>query len=301
MELRHLRYFIAVAEELHFGKAAEKLHIAQPPLSQQIKALEEELGVQLLLRNKRKVELTPAGALFLKEARSTVQQSERAKRIAVEASQGIRGTLKIGFVTSSCYSVLPKAVRCFRRTHPLIDLEIMEMVPSRQVEAVLNQEIDAGILRPPVKHPRIQSQSFFSEHLCLAVPSAHRLASEKSVRLQQLAEEAFVLFPQHHGPGIYDVILQACQEAGFVPNISYSPNEMQTVLAYVAAGLGISLVPESLKSFHPNEIQYLPLRGIRPQLDLAIMSKADIDCPNLNAFRDILLHLDTLPDLATQR
>ncbi len=285
MELRHLKYFIAVAEELHFGRAAQRLHIAQPPLSQQIKKLEEELGVQLLARTKRVVELTPAGKLFLDEARLTLQQAERARRIAVEAEQGMRGRLRIGFVTSACYSILPILVRRFRRLHPLIDLELVEMTPSRQIEALEENAIDTGILRPPVGSDCLAVKTLLDEPMVVALPSDHRKADQKAVALKSLLEDAFVLFPRHHGPGIFDVIMKACHQAGFTPNVSYAPNEMQTILAYVAAGLGVSLVPQSLSGFHPNSIAYRPLRGDRVRLELALVQKRDDENPLLKNFR----------------
>ncbi|MDF7825819.1 LysR family transcriptional regulator [Pontiellaceae bacterium B12227] len=284
MELRHLRYFIAVAEELHFGRAAERLHMAQPPLSQQIKGLEEELGVQLLARTKRKVELTPAGRLFLDEARLTLVQAERAQRIAVEAEQGVRGRLRVGFVTSACYSILPVLVRRFRKDNPLIDLELMEMTPSRQIEAMEEGSIDVGILRPPVGPSCLLVKTLLEEPLVAALPIDHRKADQKAISLQTLSEDAFVLFPRHHGPGIFDVVMKACHEAGFTPQVSYSPNEMQTLLAYVAAGLGVSLVPQSLSAFHPASIVYRPLRGSRIRLELALISRREENNPILDLF-----------------
>jgi DNA-binding transcriptional LysR family regulator len=279
-----MKYFIAVAEELHFGHAAERLHMAQPPLSQQIKKLEEELGVQLLNRTKRKVELTPAGKMFLDEARLTLLQADRAKRIATEASQGVRGRLRVGFVTSASYSILPILVRRYRRENTLVDLELLEMTPSRQIEALEKKSIDVGLLRPPVGSSCLILKTLLEEPLVVALPSDHRMAGQKAVSLKSLAEDAFVLFPRHHGPGIYDVIMKACHEAGFIPQVSYSPNEMQTILAYVAAGLGISLVPQSLSGFHSGSIVYLPLRGSRAKVELALLRRADDENPLLRAF-----------------
>lgn len=287
MELRHLRYFIAVAEELHFGRAAERLHMAQPPLSQQIKKLEEEIGVQLLARTKRKVELTPAGRLFLDEARLTLQQAKRAQRIAQEAEQGVRGRLRVGFVTSACYSILPVLVRRFRKDNPLIDLELMEMTPSRQIEAMDEGTIDVGILRPPIESCSLSVKTLMEEPLVVALPIDHRKADQKAISLQTLSEDAFVLFPRHHGPGIFDVIMKACHDAGFTPQVSYSPNEMQTILAYVAAGLGVSLVPQSLSGFHQHSIVYRPLRGSRIRLELALISRREEANPILDLFCEL--------------
>jgi DNA-binding transcriptional LysR family regulator len=287
MELRHLKYFVAVAEELHFSRAAERLHIAQPPLSQQIKALEGELGVKLLERTRRKVELTPAGRLFLDEARLTLKQAERAQRIAVEVEQGVRGRLRIGFVTSASYSILPIVIRRFRRENPFIDLELAEMTPSQQLHAVEHREIDAGILRPPVGHTCLILDTVLEEPMVVALPVEHPKARQKAVDLKALAEDAFVMFPRHHGPGINDVIMQACHDVGFVPNVSYEPNEMQTILAYVAGGLGISLVPQSLSSFHRGSIAYRPLRGRRIRLQLGLLKRADDQSVSLQRFHEL--------------
>jgi DNA-binding transcriptional LysR family regulator len=285
MELRHLRYFIAVAEELHFGRAAERLYISQPPLSQQIKALENELGVQLLARTRRKVELTHAGRMFLDEARLTLQQAERAQRVALEAAQGIRGRLRVGFVTSASYSILPVVIRRFRRAHPYVTLELMEMIPSRQIAALESREIDVGILRPPVEETCMELETVLEEPLVAALPVNHRKSGQKALDLKSLSDESFVLFPRHHGPGIYDVIMQACHRAGFTPQVSYAPNEMQTILAYVAGGLGISLVPQSLTGFHPGLIAYCPLRGNRLRVELSLLTRPDDDSVPLRNFR----------------
>jgi DNA-binding transcriptional LysR family regulator len=275
MELRHLRYFVAVAEELHFGHAAKRLHMTQPPLSQQIQALEDELGVQLLARTKRKVELTPAGAMFLDEARLTLQQADRAQRIAIEAARGVRGRVRVGFVTSASFSILPSVVRRFRRENALIDLELFEMTPSQQLHALEHKEIDIGILRPPVGDTCLQIDTVLEEPLVLALPSDHRMADQKTVELKSLAEEAFVLFPRQHGPGIYDVIMKACHDVGFTPQVSYSPDKMQTLLTYVASGLGISLVPQSLSGFHRDSIVYRPIREKGYRVELAILQRRD--------------------------
>ncbi len=291
MELRHLRYFLAVAEELHFGRAAKRLHISQPPLSQQIKALEEELGVPLFARTQRKVELTQAGHLFLEEARLTLQQAERAQRVALEAHQGIRGRLRVGFVTSASYSILPVVIRRFRNDHPHITLELIEMIPSRQIAALESRDIDVGILRPPVKGTCMELQTILEEPLVAALPADHPKAGKKTLDLKLLSEESFVLFPRHHGPGIYDVIMAACNRAGFTPQVAYAPNEMQTILAYVAGGLGLSLVPQSLAGFHPELIAYLPLKGDRPRVKLSLLTRPDDGSVPLQNFRTLCSEL----------
>lgn len=277
MELRHLRYVVAVAEELHFGNAARRLHVSQPPLSQQIKALELELGVRLFERTRRHVELTDAGRAFVAEARATLEHAARTERAAKQAGQGVSGSLVIGFVTSASYSILPPAVRRFRARWPGIEVSLREMIPSAQLVAIERREIDVGLLRPPVDHPGVDVETVLDEPLVAALPAGHALAERKSLALRDLAQEPWVLFPRRHGPGLIEVILDACRAAGFTPSVAHEPNEMQAVLAFVASGLGVSLVPASLSSFHGSDIVYRRLRGLRDCVALAIASAAGRD------------------------
>lgn len=270
MEIRHLRYAIAVADELHFGRAARRLHVSQPPLSQQIKALEAELGVQLFLRTKRSVELTDAGRAFVAEARATLEQAERARRAAREAGTGERGRLAIGFVMSASYSVLPSAVRAFRGRWPAVEVSMHEMIPAAQLAALERREIDVALLRPPLAEAGISLEVVLQEPLVAAIPVANELVARSRLALRDLADQPFVLFPRRHGPGLHDVIMDACREAGFAPRVAHEPNEMQAVLGCVASGLGVSLVPASLATFHPGDITYRRLRGVRGCVDLAI-------------------------------
>lgn len=261
MELRHLRYFVAVAEELHFGRAAARLHIAQPPLSQQIRALEGELGGSLFHRTRRRVELTDAGRAFLPEARATLAQAERAREALQEVRTGERGRLAVGFVTSACHTVLPAAVRDFRARYPNVEVTLHEMTPAAQLDALIRRGIDVGLLRPPVDMEGIATEIVLHEPLAVAIPAEHPRAKRKGLRLLDLREEPFILFPRRHGPGLSDVAHEACRGAGFAPRVAHEPNEMQALLAHVASGLGISIVPASIASFHPGAIVYRPLRG----------------------------------------
>lgn len=271
MELRHVRYFVAVAEELHFGRAAARLHIAQPPLSQQIKVLEGELGVELFHRTKRHVELSEAGRLFLGEARATLAQAARAEQAVRDAASGIQGRLAVGFVTSACHTVLPAAVRAFRKAYPRVAISLREMTPAAQLAALARREIDVGLLRPPVQEPGLASEVVLSEPLVAALPRDHALAGRASVPLRALAGEPFILFPRQHGPGLVDVVLAACRGAGFTPAAAHEPDEMQSLLAHVAGGLGVSLVPASLAGFHAGEVAYRRLRGPRICVELALV------------------------------
>lgn len=270
MELRHLRYFVAVAEELHFGRAAARLHISQPPLSQQIKALEGEVGVELFHRTRRTVSLTDAGKAFLPAARATLDQAQRAETLARDVAAGRQGRLAVAFVTSASYSILPDAIRGFRSAFPGVDLTLREMIPSDQIQALTRQEVDVGLLRPPLKERGIIARTVLEEPLVAALPVDHVLAKRPSVLLEQLRSEDWVLFPRRHGPGLFDTIAAACRAAGFSPQVRHEPNDMQSVLAHVAAGLGVSLLPSSLMGFHPRHIAYRSLHHRAPCIQLVL-------------------------------
>ncbi len=287
MELRHLRYFVAVAEELHFGRAAARLHIAQPPLSQQIQAFERELGVTLFNRSRRHVELTDAGRMLLPEARATLAQAERAEEMARAAAAGTRGRLVVGFVTSSGYTVLPRAVRRFRAAHPGIELVLHDMIPARQLEALERGEIDIGLMRPPILHPDMHHVPVLEEPMVAALPHDHRLVRRRWIHLRELQPDPFILFPRRHGPGLYDVITAACREAGFTCSPAYEPNDMPSVLAHVAAGLGVSIVPESMVAFHTELIVYRRIRTPAMQVALELVWPRQRLSTAATAFRDI--------------
>ncbi len=248
MELRHLRYFVAVAEEMHFGRAAERLGMSQPPLSQQVKDLERELGAQLIDRSRRRIGLTHAGGLFLEEARLALSQAEKAARTARRAHRGEIGTLSIGFVGSATYEVLPEALRSFRERYPDVGLELRTMHSAQQAEAFREGRIQVGFLRPPVDGS-IATRTLLEETLVAALPADHSLADAQKVSLSELAGEDFVLAPRPSGPAVYDRIVGLCRRAGFSPNVAQESAELQTVAGLVAAGVGVALLvgrPEHL-------------------------------------------------------
>ena len=244
MELRHLRYFVAVAEELHFGRAAKRLCITQQPLSRQIKDLERELGVELFYRTKRTVRLTEVGEVFLAETRKTLQQAEYAVYLAKQAKQGKIGRLTIGFTGSALNIVLPAAIRQFKKLYPQIDLTLERLQTIEQVEALNNKQIDLGLLHPPIDDDTLILETIYLEQLVVALPDNHPLAKDTSVpiSLKHLANEPFILFPRQFGSVLYDRIINLCQQAGFSPNIVQEAIPQQTILGLVAAGIGISLI-----------------------------------------------------------
>ncbi|GCE50832.1 LysR family transcriptional regulator [Thermosporothrix hazakensis] len=283
MELRHLRYFVTVAEELHFGRAAERLHIAQPPLSQQIRQLEEELGVSLFTRTKRRVMLTEAGAAFRKEALKALAQVEHAAEVARRTARGEVGQLNIGFVGTASYT-LPRLFKRFREQYPDVALTLRELTTSQQVQALCEQQLHLGVLRPPVQEPSLQVEIFHREALIVALPEGHRLAPRAALALSELADEPFVLFPRQQGPGLYDTIINLCQQAGFHPRVAQEAIRMETHVGLVAAGFGVSLVPASLQQLQQDGVLYKELQEPSPTIALAFAWRRDEAAPALHAF-----------------
>lgn len=242
MELRHIRYFVAVAEELHFRRAAERLNVSQPPLSQQIHGLEEELGVALFHRNRRAVSLTPAGRRFLPRARRILSEIDAAILLT---RHGSAQAFTVGFV-SSATSLMAPVLRHLRAIHPDIELHLVEGSTSQQADMLRTGEIDVGFLRPPVPGRDINTEVLMREPLALILANDHPLAGRTGLKLADMARERFVLFPRALGPGLFDSIIVACRKAGFSPEIDQMGESMLTILGLVAAGQGVSLVPASL-------------------------------------------------------
>src|SRR5690349_19246114 len=207
MEIRHLRYFVAVAEHLHFGNAARQLNISQPPLSQQIRELEEELGTQLLWRNKRRVELTEAGQVFLQESKLILDQTRQAVRAVQRTSRGEIGRLTIGFVMSATCSVLPGILRNFRKKYPGVELDLKETTTGAGITALKEKKMHLCFLRSPIRDEALNSEILLTENLLLAVPKGHSLAEKATVSLRMLADEELIIFPRSDGPGFHDLIL----------------------------------------------------------------------------------------------
>ncbi|HEX4205725.1 MAG TPA: LysR family transcriptional regulator [Ktedonobacteraceae bacterium] len=288
MELRHLRYFVTVAEELHFGHAAQRLRIAQPPLSQQIRQLEEELGVQLFLRTRRSVSLTEAGVAFLVEAQRVLEQAKHAIEVAQRTDRGERGQLIIGFVGSATYGLLPKLLHRFRERFPDVTLVLHELTTGQQIQALHEQRIHLGVLRHPVAQDSLMTEAFTREALIVALPEQHHLATQKSLSLSALAGEPFVLFPRHLGAGLYDHILSLCQQAGFSPRVTQEAIQMQTMVGLVAAGFGICLVPASLQQLRQEGVVYCELNEAPACVELALAWRRDDTTPVLCTFLDLV-------------
>ncbi|MDT0345994.1 LysR family transcriptional regulator [Streptomyces litchfieldiae] len=271
MELRQLRYFLAVAEELHFGRAAERLGITQPALSQQIKRLENDLGARLLTREARRVSLSAAGAAFLPEARETLARAGRAARVARRTAAGQAGRVILGFVGSATDELLPRALPALRARHPELRLVLREMTSSEQVAALRRGDLDLGLLRPPSPPvPGLRTRLVAREPLVAAVPGDHALAERAVLTPADLAGEPFVLFPRERGPWLYDLIVDYCRAGGGAPpRVAQEAVMMQTITALVAAGLGLALVPSSQRAVVRRGVVFRPLAD-PPMADLAV-------------------------------
>jgi DNA-binding transcriptional LysR family regulator len=270
MQIRRFRYFIAVAEELHFGRAAERLHIAQPPLSQQIQRLEQELGLVLFDRNRHSVHLTKAGAELLVEARRAVAQSDRVISVARDIRTGESGRVRIGFVGSALYAGVPAMIRELRQAAPDIRISASEMETGAQLVAINNDVIDLGVVRTPLSTNELAVHAITTDDLIVALPHDHRLARSQTLDLSQLADESFVFFKPDEGRGFWEVVISACAAAGFTPRVEYEADHIHTMVGMVAAGIGVSLVPEPVKALNLWGVRYVPLTPPVPRLPLAL-------------------------------
>jgi len=284
MELRHLRYFVAVAEELHFGRAARRVHMAQPPLSQQIRVFEGELGVKLFHRTSRRVELTGEGRTLLSHARLVLAQADRAIQAVQAAARGDTGRLAVGFVTSAMYAQVPAILREFHHRHPRAELGCFEMRLVRQVEALRQREIDVGFVRVPVREPGIASVLLSKEPLVLVLPAEHPRASVRRARLSDFGAETFITVSRAGAPAFHDVLMEACRQAGFVPRVEHEVGEVQTVLALVAAGLGVALVPASLRHMARPGAVYIDLGPRTGEVPLELIWRKESPQPLVDAF-----------------
>ncbi|MBO0991996.1 LysR family transcriptional regulator [Bacillus sp. SD088] len=275
MELRQIKYFIAVAEELHFGRAAIRLQMTQPPLSQQILQLERELGVTLFKRTKRHVALTNAGKIFLQEVRGIFTQLEQARALALRAAEGMVGRLASGFVGSATFDIFPLVIRGFQEQFPHVDLVLYEMPTPKQIEAFHHREIDIGFVRPSVFDPTISLLSIQQETCVAVVPKSHPLAQRSTISMNDLMKEQFILVEREIWPSWYDDILSKCHQAGFSPTIRQHVKEIQTVVGLVASGLGVSIVPRSTSNFHVWDVSYLNIQQDSPRIEMGLAWRTD--------------------------
>jgi DNA-binding transcriptional LysR family regulator len=276
VELRHLRYFVAVAEERHFGRAAARLHIAQPPLSQQIRRFEAELGEPLLYRTTRSVELAPAGEVLLERSREILAAVDAAIDDARRAARGEYGRLAIGFTGSCTYTMLPALAAAFARELPGVVLDLRgELLTPAQVAQLLDGTLDLGLLRPPVRERELTTEVLRSEPLLAVLPESHALAGADAVPLEQLEGEPFVTYPSHFRSVVHDAVEDACAAHGFKPHAAHEVGETATLVSFVAAGLGVSLVPASVRNMTVHGAVYRPLVDDATRVELAAAWRRD--------------------------
>jgi DNA-binding transcriptional LysR family regulator len=288
MELRHLRYFVAVAEELHFRRAAERLHISQPPLSQQIRQLEAELGVQLLERSRRRVELTAAGEAFYARAREILDAVDDAARLARRVQRGEVGRLSVGFVGSAMYSLLPEVLHAFREERGDVGLRLRELTTAAQLDQLESGRIDVGFVRPQ-SPPRggVATETVMREQIVVALPESHRLAGRDRLALAELAGEPLVLLTRAGSPGVREVLEAATARFGGEGQLVQEAAEVQTVIGLVAGGVGFSLVPDSVRSLTRRGVVYREVVDA-PSIELALVWRAEDRSPVLAAFREVV-------------
>lgn len=285
MELRHLRYFIAVAEECHFGRAAERLHMAQPPLSQQIRQLEQEVGTALFERTTRRVELTPAGVLFLERTRGILAAVDSATADAERAARGEIGRLSIGFTGTATYELMPTVAKKVRESLPRVELELRgEMLTPAQVSGLRDGSLDIGFLRPPLRSADINVRIIRREPLVAVLPIGHRLAKRASVPLAALADDPFITYPSHFRSVMHEAVDEACRKAGFQPRVIQECSETATLVSFVAAGLGVALVPGSVRHLQITGALYRPLAESVPDVALALAWRAGDRSPVVSQF-----------------
>ena len=293
MELRHIRYFVAVAEELNFRRAAVRLNVAQPPLSTQVRQLEEEIGARLLDRNSHSVTLTAAGSIFLEQSRRILRSVEGAVRATRRAAQGETGSLSVGFVASLSHGLLPGILRAYRRQYPDVELSLTEMDTTQQIEALTTRQLDLGFigLGLPRESPDLELVTVIEEQLVAVLPLEHPLAADcrarrrRSLPLSKLKGERFYLADRGNAPVYNPWLVVLCQQAGFQPHIVHEADRLPTVLSYVAAGFGVTILPAQFGRLATPDVFFIPLaRPVPKYRYCAAWRRGEGDTPALKRF-----------------
>jgi DNA-binding transcriptional LysR family regulator len=285
MELRQIRSFLSVAETLHFGRTAELIHLSQPALSLQIRALEAEVGVRLLERNRRKTTLTPAGRAF-----RDVAQLDRAIRNARLAADGKLGLLRIGFISTAGSELLPDTIRAFRELNPEVEFSLRNILTAEQIQMLEAGALDIGFLRLPIGgHTQLEVATIHREPFVLVVPASHPLGARKKVRLSEVAGQDFVMYDRKHAPGFHDQVFGMLRNAGIVPNVCQTAGEMPTLIALVAAGIGISILPTSAVKHNIAAVVGCEIADPIPMSEIGLASARDNDSAVVKNFRSLAL------------
>jgi DNA-binding transcriptional LysR family regulator len=288
MDMRHLRCFVAVCEELHFGRAAERLHVSQPPVSLAIKELEQELGVTLLERTSRRISLTRAGEDALGDARAILAAADTMGRRARESAQGLMGSLSIGFISLPAYSFLPPTLRSFTENFQRVKITLQEGTTDQILHDVESGSLDVGLVfRIPDLPSALNARLVHMEPLVVALPEAHPLAAGSRVALEKLSNERFLGFERHQGPLMFDAIVATCMRHGFSPKL-FPARQMHTIVSLVSGGIGVALVPGSVQALHREGVVYRNMKGEKTIVETVAVWRRSDDSPLVKAF---LTHL----------
>lgn len=282
---------MAVAEERHFGRAAERLYIAQSAVSQQVQRLERELDVKLLERNKRRVKLTDTGRAFLGEARRTLEQAEKAAEVARRASRGQVGQLAVGFFGPATYGILPNILGDYRKRFPDVEMRLYEWTTSKQVEELHYGNIQVGFLRGPTKDEDLVVEHVLREPIVVALPEGHRLADRDTVPPEMLADEPFIMVPRDKEPTGHDKYVSICRQAGFSPRVVQEAHHVHTAVALVASGVGVCLVPASVENLRRPGAVYRHLEGVSVEVETDVVRHRREVSPVLRTFLDTVEEL----------
>jgi DNA-binding transcriptional LysR family regulator len=288
VELRQLRYFVAIAEEGSFSRAAQRLHVSQPPLSTQIKNLEQEIGTRLLARSNRGVTLTSPGQVFYEEIRVVLARLESVRRKTLEADRGDVGMLSVGFVSIADYGILPPALKSFRMQFPLVEVQLHELTTDAQIRELRGSRLDLGLGLAPVEEPDLTFRGILREELVLAAPAGPSAAKDEAIDLRTLSKASFIVPPRDIAPGLYDLTISRCRSAGFAPRIVQNARQMQTVIGLVSCGMGVALVPASVRNLKRTGVSYRRLRGRPALIELGILQMRESDNPLGRHFVDAL-------------
>jgi DNA-binding transcriptional LysR family regulator len=288
VELHQLRCFVAVAEELHFGRAAVRLHMTQPPLSRQVQLLERALGIQLLERNNRSVKLTVAGQGFLRDARHILGFCHQAGDAVRRLARGETGSLTLGFTAVSAYQLIPQLLAEAAERLPGLQFSLREMVSGAQLEALASQRIDLGFVRQVNEGDGLEAQLISREPLLVALPQSHPLAAKSAIAVRDLDQQPFVMYAPDEGRYFYDCIVGLFAMTGVTPRYAYHLGQTHSVVSMVKAGLGVAIVPASAQQLHSNNLVFRPLHDAALHAELYMVSRSDNDNPALPAFRALV-------------
>lgn len=279
-----MRYFIAVAEELNFTRAAGRLNMAQPPLSQQIRRLEQELGVTLFFRTKRRVALTDAGRVFLEQAYQITRSVEHAAVLVQRVERGESGRLVVGFLEYMSYTLLPPIMRMFRERFPGVEVVLRPLSNVQQVSALRYGNVDVSLLRPPIDDPEISSELILREPFIVAIPASHPRAGRRTVSINGFANDAFIMYQRDVGPSFFNAIYNFCAQAGFTPKVALEVSHIHAAVGLVGAGIGVALVPRSVRKVTLDNVVYKSLTDKAPTVDVMLAWQRQTSSPLINAF-----------------